>query len=126
MLAMHAWLCCDADRDDRGVHHAQTFWDQCMSDVCQFGGVRNVVWAVLSLPAWRAAFHVHGGPCFVVICLSLQLTSFVLVQVNELYTAHVEFLSERSYFDNSIDSIQANIQWLQLNAEQVCMWLQSA
>ena len=97
-----------------------------MSDVCQFGGVRNVVLADSSLPAWRAAFHVHGGPCVVVICLSLQLTSFVLVQVNELYNAHVEFLSERSYFDNSIDSIQANIQWLQLNAEQVCMWLQSA
>lgn len=45
-------------------------------------------------------------------------------QVNELYAAHEEYLSERSYFDNSIDSIQANIQWLQLNAERVCAWLQ--
>ncbi|KAL0050168.1 hypothetical protein WJX82_005668 [Trebouxia sp. C0006] len=43
--------------------------------------------------------------------------------VNALYTAREQYLSERSYFDNSIDSIQANIQWLRLNAEQVCLWL---
>ena len=47
----------------------------------------------------------------------------VCAQVNALYTAHEQYLSERSYFDSSIDSIQANIQWLQLNAEQVCLWL---
>lgn len=46
-------------------------------------------------------------------------------QVNALYAAHEEYLSERSYFDNSIDSIQANMHWLQLNAERVCTWLQS-
>lgn len=45
--------------------------------------------------------------------------------VNELYAAHEAYLSERSYFDNSIDSIQANMLWLQLNAERVCAWLQS-
>ena len=47
----------------------------------------------------------------------------VCAQVNALYTAREQYLSERSYFDNSIDSIQANIQWLRLNAEQVCLWL---
>ena len=46
--------------------------------------------------------------------------------MNELYAAHEEYLSERSYFDNSIDSIQANINWLQMNAERVCSWLESA
>ena len=49
-----------------------------------------------------------------------------MLQVNSLYTAHKDVLSERSYSDNSIDSIRANMQWLESNAPVVCAWLQQA
>ena len=46
------------------------------------------------------------------------------MQVNALYAQHEDVLSERSYFDNGIDSIRANMQWLDSNAPTVCAWLQ--
>ena len=62
------------------------------------------------------------SPC----TLATSQTCDLHTQVNQLYEAHKQYLSERSYFDNGIDSIRANMQWLQSNAEQVCQWLQSA
>lgn len=46
------------------------------------------------------------------------------MQVNALYDQHKDAVSERSYYDNSIDSIRANMQWLDSNAPVVCAWLQ--
>lgn len=56
----------------------------------------------------------------------MRCEAWTMLQVNSLYTAHEDVLSERSYSDNSIDSIRANMQWLNSNAPVVCAWLQQA
>ncbi len=47
-------------------------------------------------------------------------------QVEEVFAAHQDVLTEARYRDSALQSIAANMKWLRANAPAACAWLRAA
>ena len=67
---------------------------------------------LLSIPALPRFMH----KLTTVLCLEHY-------QVEEVFAAHQDVLTEARYRDSALQSIRANLKWLSANGGAVCAWL---